>query len=352
MSTGNNSSVVRKYPIPTTFFNPEESHINLSGDRHSVSIGSVRPGYSNDIRALTISSEGPKAYMMIHASVYHFFMDIAGSILSFVENNPDVELILDTAVIKVIMNFQQYDFFNFFFNALKDQGYKVTIIDSTDNIAINIKDFWVIPNAESPDKAPIRLFNFFNKYIDNPNQKPYRDVYVSRKKIDNRPLPEERRVFGIDDDNRIDDHDALEKLFIDNGFEVIYPEDFKNFKEQINFFHSVRTLVSLTSSGIVNACFMQPNQTIVELVTPFIIDIQPNQMDIEQGYKEPRLIIEELHHFYQKIAFYKNHKYVGIQNWNRDHLEIEHSILEDPYMKLFFDRSKSKPIGIFKKWKS
>ena len=52
------------------------------------------------------------------------------------------------------------------------------------------------------------------------------------------------------------------------GYESIYaPEKFKNFEEQINYFNEVKTLVAISSSGLANSLFMQPQTTLFELQT-------------------------------------------------------------------------------------
>ena len=67
---------------------------------------------------------------------------------------------------------------------------------------------------------------------------------------------------------RINNENQLENLFINIGYESIYaPEKFKNFEEQINYFNEVKTLVAISSSGLANSLFMQPQTTLFELQT-------------------------------------------------------------------------------------
>jgi hypothetical protein len=172
--------------------------------------------------------------------------------------------------------------------------------------------------------------DFFNKFVDKNTSQPDKKVFLSRKKI----APQKSQHFAnfshtIDD--RIDDHTELEKIFFDYGFEIIYPEDFKNFKEQIEFFKTVKVLVSLTSSGLVNATFMEPGSTVIEIVTP-LLTVSPlindeyfKQYNIDPTQKENALdfsYIHEVHMFYHAMSFMKNMLYVAIPNHRRSASEI------------------------------
>jgi capsular polysaccharide biosynthesis protein len=63
---------------------------------------------------------------------------------------------------------------------------------------------------------------------------------------------------------------VLSDYFSSIGFEVVCPEDFSSFEEQVEYFNSVKILVSPTSAGIANGLLMQKNQTVVELEVPLV----------------------------------------------------------------------------------
>ena len=140
---------------------------------------------------------------------------------------------------------------------------------------------------------------------------------------------------------RIDDEKAIEEYFSSLGFEIVRPEDFSSLDEQIEFLHGVRTLVSLTSSGITNSTFMQPGQTVIELVTPITIDFP----DDDNAYYSKT--VEELHHFYVFMSFRKKHKYIGISNEVKSAKALINNLESDELFKSFINRKKKK--GIFKR---
>jgi hypothetical protein len=102
--------------------------------------------------------------------------------------------------------------------------------------------------------------------------------------------------------------------------------------------------VSITSSGMVNALFMQPGQTIIEFSTPLIV-ASPTISKFRENVKglledSDVEVAQEIHMFYKTLAFLKNHNYVSINNAGRTTKEIVDGITRDPYMKAFMNRNE------------
>jgi hypothetical protein len=93
--------------------------------------------------------------------------------------------------------------------------------------------------------------------------------------------------------------------------------------------YSVKKLVSVSGSGLTNSLFMQPNQTVIELVTPLCIPFD----DEDNPYKS--ILIEDLHHFYSTMAFKKHHKYFALNNENKSSAAIIGQIENDLSLKQF-----------------
>jgi capsular polysaccharide biosynthesis protein len=104
-------------------------------------------------------------------------------------------------------------------------------------------------------------------------------------------------------DNRNAYQDEIEEFFKSIGFEVINGEGFNSLQEQISFFHSVSIFAGLTGAGLTSSMFMQPGQTLIEIVCPLKFGAGENY---------------EIHNFYKTYSMLKNHTYVGISNINRD----------------------------------
>jgi hypothetical protein len=110
-----------------------------------------------------------------------------------------------------------------------------------------------------------------------------------------------------------------------------------SFEEQMNTFYEARTIVSTTSSGLTNAVFMQPGQTMIELVTPLLIHVADNQ-DADEADARQWRIQEELHHFYSVLALHKKHKFLMLGNKHRKSEDIIKQIEEDQFLKYFVNR--------------
>jgi len=72
----------------------------------------------------------------------------------------------------------------------------------------------------------------------------------------------------------------------------------------------VKTLVSLTSSGLTNMIFMQTGQTVVEIQAEIVLHIHQ-----EQSRQET--LLQRLHPFYQVLSYMRDHVIVSVPS-NRD----------------------------------
>jgi capsular polysaccharide biosynthesis protein len=87
----------------------------------------------------------------------------------------------------------------------------------------------------------------------------------------------------------------MESYFSSLGFEIIYPEDFLNFNDQLIFFNEVKIIAGVTNAGLLNSIFMQPGGIVLELTVPLIV----------YG-------TEKIHHQYKGLADVKEHMYLSL----------------------------------------
>jgi capsular polysaccharide biosynthesis protein len=127
-------------------------------------------------------------------------------------------------------------------------------------------------------------------------------VYLSRKSVI--PKDAESILKNTDaknlsfiHDERIDGEEILENFFKENGFAIVYPEDFSSFREQIGFMQEVDVLVSLTGASLTNCIFMKPGKTVIELSTTLVLGGE-----------------ESLHTHFYDIAYAKNHNFISIRH--------------------------------------
>lgn len=303
---------------------------------------------SSGTKRLDLTGPGVKIVKTISSSVFHFFADDVCDILYALKVYPKAEIIIDLSKVQEFINKPSWSFMGFFFDALEDQGVKFKLIEADRFEVIYINDYGVAEAAFRSSISGELIYEFFKKYIDEPDAKPYRDVYLTRKKLEKDPekIAENASKLSYQSDKRVDSEDELAAVFEELGFEVIAPEDFKDFHEQLNFFHSVRTIASLTSSGLSNAFFMQPGQTMIELSTPLvvispIISGESSIMELVNEGQEDLLVAQELHMFYKMIAYLKDHTYFSVNNPNRNAQKLRESIHSNLRVLEFLKHDKS-----------
>lgn len=260
-------------------------------------------------RTLRLVSPNKKVLVSAFGGMFHFWYDTVGPLLSFLEENPDAEIVIDSSLAYHEIH---QSFFNFFLKMLGDNGFKYQVVrfDTLDSVVAN--NFYVQERIDRIYDPPSIIYDYAKKYLDT-SVTPFRTAYLSRKEIPDRSFDGRNRMPGLsfNHDNRIDDERKLEAYLESVGVEIVVPEDFQSFDDQIKYFNEVKTVMSLTSSGLTNAIFMQPGGNVLEFVTPLIAGTHP-VVGTDLSHAE-----EAMHNLYNLISFFKNHTYVGIQNKSR-----------------------------------
>lgn len=298
-------------------------------------------------KRIDLTSSKKKIIKTLSSSVYHFFADDVCDILYALKIYPDAEVIIDISIVENMLSSKSREFMGFFFDALEDQGIKCKLVDVSKFDLVYINDYVVAESAYRSSMSGHLIYDFFKKYIDDVKIEPYKNVYLTRSKVekDTKDLVNTSKKLSYNSDQRVDSEEELAETFRKLGFEIIAPEDFKDFHEQLNFFYSVKTLASLTSSGLVNGLFMQPGGTIIEVSTPLVV-ISPMlsseksvvEMTVED--RENYSIAQELHMFYKLVAYLKGHTYLSINNPNRSAKQLEETISTNAKLLNFLDNNE------------
>lgn len=208
--------------------------------------------------------------------------------------------------------------FTFILDWLDSLNIKYKFIEQ--NNMFYAKNFYkIVQEVISPEMID-EVYKFGQNFVDNKDVKPFRKVYVSRRHIPSRDYFWIKPGLSSKKDDRLIDHEVIESFLESKGFEIVIPEQkFTNFKDQINYFYETKMLVSLSSSGISNALFMQPNTTIVEFMTTYPAGHEP----YDPNNSEPHVMGSEMiHHLYHAQAYLKNHTYIAVPNITRYSNEI------------------------------
>jgi hypothetical protein len=242
---------------------------------------------------------------------------------SFVEmysRHPDAEFIIDVSQIGGNRDLKEYNYIFSKFDMMKIKYQKVHLSKYD---KINIDNFFVGNHFNAP-ASTTKLYEFFIDGIESPKD-PFRRVFLSRREQGLRLQPTAiDDGMGVDNDRRIDDYLGLEAFFRRLNFEVVTSSDFESFEDQIRYFNEAAILVSTSGSGLTNALFMKPQQTVVELLSPLLVTID--------GYYQ-----KQLHYFYQVVSFRKQHVHVNIPNHSLKVKDLISLMLEDSYIGALLD---------------
>jgi hypothetical protein len=284
-----------------------------------------------DKHALDFVSDQPKVFVNLSFSPYHFIHDDLGEFLAQYEKTPDAKFIIDITQIAEMDPLPS--FLNFFFRHLNAKKIDYVPINFNKVNKMNINNFYVRnPGAESyeiNDPSP-KIHAMALEYVKDKDVPATKKVYVSRKNFKGRELSkiiQGRLPYA--NDNRMDDEKKVEDYFKSLGFEIAVPEDFKTFEDQINYFYEAKMVVSATSSGFINAFFMRPGSTMVEISTPLI-----SFSRLGDGVTQPMSVgQQEIHHFYHMMSIAMGHKYISIENKDRSSEKVIDIIESDSNLK-------------------
>jgi hypothetical protein len=299
----------------------------------------VLEGYveSSGASYLNLIDGAKKLVKPICNSFYHSIMDDMAEILYALELHPDHDLIIDISDIhdSLYREGSEWDFFNFFVQGLIADGVKVKLVELKKYEIIYIDNFQVVTFIYESGQRANLIHEFFKKQVTDSTVEPTKNVLVSRAEMGVRESYETEGLSHKSDE-RMDDHEALETYFADLGYEIVHSEKFSNFQQQLDYFYSVKTLVSLTGSGLTNAVFMQPGGIMFEIVTPLVVAVPfPG---IPKDITDP-FYVQEIHNFYKNLAYYQNHTYASVQNPTRSIEEFKENIEKTPKLKEFLDRN-------------
>jgi hypothetical protein len=280
---------------------------------------------------IDLVSDQPKVFIPTTTSFYHLYYDHFSELLTQYELTPDAKFIIDITGIRQTESLPEY--IKMIFKFLNNNNIDYRPIDLSVNNIININNLYhkdVTAESYSINYPAKRLHEFAKRYVVDENNETSKKVYLSRKNFVNRDLSFFLKGrLPYQNDNRIDDEKKIEEYFLSLGFEIVYPDEFKTFEEQMQFFYNVDTVASLTSSGLTNACFMKPGSTVIEICTPLISFSEIGNGVTDSGSKGQ----EELHHFYNVISTIMDHNHISIQNTNRSAEEVISKIENNTNLK-------------------
>jgi hypothetical protein len=279
-------------------------------------------------------SEETKVLLPISDKFYHFFIDSLPTLLKIHRQDPSILFVL--YIRKTRPNAAYEQFLTLLSMVLSHIEIKHKIIAIgpgmnfaptyqfnnyilIDEIRLSIHDLLTFPDIQYAIDIAIRCAG---GYGDSDVLVPFRKVYLTRRGAGANIGPVADNYKFYKDDLRMYDEEKLEKFFSDLGYEIVEPETrFESIMDQICYMRGVKTLVSVTSSGLANMIFMQENQTIIEI-----------QSEIVQALDNtiPVVPVQSLHSYYQPLSFMNQHLHISIPS-NRDPDKVIEVLTKDAF---------------------
>lgn len=292
-----------------------------------VNSNALSPGEVLDLPETTIKmiSDDKKILVALNIGLYNFYYHCVTLLLRANRYAPEATMILDTSGVASELD---TTYFKFLLKLLDDLKIKYELFDPSEGDALYINNFYILGNQYISYDDVDYVYKILQNYVVDKNVKPFRKIYISRGYIQPRNYPNQKPGLMFNSDNRIIDEERLEEYLSSCGFEIVRPEDFDDFTKQINYFYEAKTIMSLTSSGMTNAIFMQPGGTMIELITPLVLALG-------NPYGEEDIDAQDIiHHLYQIMSYTKRHAYVGIPNFDREPETIKKTIAENSYLSM------------------
>jgi hypothetical protein len=294
----------------------ENRVINIFDNKFSIEEPAEINNFIEGKKSLKIISDQPKILIEIHKNVYHNIVNTYGIILNALKifNNP--LFIFNTYTLRP--GYLDHNLIEFFYCFLKENNINRILIDPALHNQILINNFYYM-GGEQPVPNPINLINEkFSKYLKN-NEDLNKKVYISRKNIETQTFEYENKDKELlkDIKERLFDEHVLEQYFRRNNFEIVYPETFNSFIDQINYFNKVKTLVSLSGASSLNGIFMQPGANILEISTDLITP---------HGDSNYGNFVKSHHHFFHNIAHERDIFFYSIKNDTKQSKDIINKI--------------------------
>lgn len=259
----------------------------------------------------------PEVKILLHVSktFYHFFIDSLPIIMKMHKEHPGARLIL--YIDKYEPN-EGYDkILSFLFKLLDTMEVKYSTVPTCPGYQFapvyKLNNFVVIDETVNIHNevtlvdvryAVDLIIDYLHASEKSSKVKklpePTKKIYLTRGNLGVKLGDVSEDYVGYKDDIRMYDAYKLEEFFVENGYEIVHPESkFETLEEQILFMLEVKELAAITSSGLANVIFMQPNQNVIEIQAE-VVQAKTVYFD---GPRPMVTLSQGIHNFYPPLSF-------------------------------------------------
>jgi len=273
---------------------------------------------------LSFISDQTKFLIQYKDGYYHEIIDFLGFFINALEISKELN-IKDPFFIFASAPSEGSQIRIFFDKLLQDLKINNYIILDKKIKILEINNCFTLIDLKNPPPVPSpveSMYNLFkNLYVKEKDKIPFKKVYLSRRKvwrnINEKDIYEKGINLNLNSKKsrprteiRIFEEEKLENFLINFGVEIIHPEEFfkNNYASQIDYFYKTKTLISVTSSGLINQIWMQPNTNVIEISTSLMF------VDNHLFDKDYDVINEYLQNAYKDFSYLKDQSYFAIAN--------------------------------------
>jgi len=242
-------------------------------------------------------SSKKKLVILFHPSIAHAIIDTIPILFSYVSAYPDREIVI-LRYEQAMSGLFKSNIVGVVINALRAAGASITLVDEGD--AVIADNFDAMINYSGSFRHSINEMDALDDGIEKifpTSPEVSGKVYLSRKKTRSRDAYVDEKLSKINTDDRVFNEEALEKVFKEMGFEIVYPEKYVDFNDQLQKMRDTKVVAGVSGAGLSNFAFTSrktKGRTLVEILTP-IVTQQPR----EDGLK---LANSRFHSLYFELA--------------------------------------------------
>jgi hypothetical protein len=280
-------------------------------------------------KVIDLRSDQNKLVLIFHPSIAHALQDSMPLVMAYSEVYPEREVVIFTYP----KGFGEDDRSSMFgsdlletcVELLEHRGISVTMAEPGTSAIIN--KFDLLSTYNGAVTKSVNLFEAIERGLEEIHpmvELADKKLYISRKNAKTRNFMfDDDNINEITTDDRVFNEAAIEQVFEEMGFEIVYAEEFDKFKDQLAKMRLAKVVAGVTGAGLSNFMLTSsktPNRLLLEITSPVVLpEVREDDLKIADVSFHP--------HYWQMAASMQGAQYSSIgAGRNRDGETIAHNI--------------------------